>query len=127
MLMKLTELEIVDWEPCVLVLSFEPLSQQILPRLKNFVQKWLLARGPRQVCGCDYRYVQFRERPEERKITMCSEWMCPVCVRALANAVEATFPGLQKIELGLHADSARLRHPGFLDISSKKVELEDGG
>ncbi len=122
--MRLTKLDIVDWEPCVLWFIF---SQELPPddQFRDFVEIWLRARRNVSTCMCTYRYAELQKEPAKNAHVIRAEWVCEQCAQALADAVERQFPGLQRVELGLR-NEPRDTATDFIQIPDKNVELEDG-
>ncbi len=123
--MKITRLDTVDWEPCILRFGFR-LGRFPDVELRTFVDQWLKSDRPFATCRCKYRYSEFLRESVEVEV-LKTEWMCEICAQALANAVESRFPTLNRVELGLPASREKNEaQPAFLEVPNKDIEFEDG-
>jgi len=122
--MNLIELDIVDWEPCVLRFIFPPDAFPV-SQVRGFVETWLKERPAQTTCGCTHRYADFVSDVVEGTETLRAEWLCKVCAQVLADAVQREFPNLRKVELGLRGDGRSTKGREFIHIPAKEVEFED--
>lgn len=122
--MRLTQLHMLDWEPCVLkfIFGLEP----PVPIFQNFVEGWFKNRPALGTCSCEYRYARLQQEADQPAYIVKAEWMCERCAQELANAVEREFPSLQRVELGFVGESQRTDTLDFIRVPNKTVELEDG-
>jgi hypothetical protein len=122
--MKLTKLDVVDWEPCVLRFIFDRSPKPFANEFENFVRRWL--QFSRKACSCEYRYADVYGDFLQKAIVVKSEWLCEICAEELTRAVDDEFPGLQKVELGLDVPELTRRSQKFLQVPPKKVQMENG-
>ena len=122
--MRIKRLDVVDWEPAVLLFTFEEGSAPKPTSFRSRAETWLKKRATTGVCSCSLRYFEL-EQTQPNCLTLRSEWMCSACCQALADFCEKTFPDLTKVELG-HRVSKTQNDLAFIDVPKKTIQLEDG-
>lgn len=122
--MRVTELDVQDWEPCEIKFDFFPAPVPL--EFQAFVERWLRDdRFKAPVCECTFRYLEFPAQ-HENSITLRTEWACKVCVQALADFAKSEFPTLSNVELGLSPLRLATLDPQFVRIEGKEIEFEEG-
>ena len=121
--MKLTTLDIVDWEPCTLrfVFSEKPSDTE---EIQRFFEGWLKQSSRGTGCACRYRYVEFLT--EANIVVLKAEWLCRLCARALADATKQQYHQLIRVELGIRGSRELPVEAQFIQIPAKTIEYEDG-
>lgn len=128
--MKVYENEIISWEPLAIRISGgKGVGAQSLARLDRFVRTWLECRKQKGICHCELSEFDCRPEIHAKQLKVTCEWMCRVCVQALANDLGKGFRSIERFEIGISPDATKWSDPlriQFCDIPAKRVRLEFG-